>query len=318
MKKQSFNKRQNRIAFVVSVFLISFCVLNPVFSQESEGNSYKAFMQKNPFLTTELYINNMDLIKGKTVKVARTAYEMDEEGNKRFGDSDCPCVSTTYYKFNEEGLLEGKYYQLKEISGNVLYKRKWVYTYGKGKYTSIITDYKRDEETKYVYKVSKKDGQLVIACKDSKSKYEESILIGEDSKVITEQRGEWNPTKREYIYTDDSCSTKFYVDDNLLRTSNYYRGKETTSVQEQYQETGKLIMKIDFNAECTEGLSKTEIIMDGEVTEEKTNGVVTRKYCSAGYADYESRKPYNQTVGPYSETVVEILDSAEEVTKLGF
>ena len=158
----------------------------------------------------------------------------------------------------------------------------------------------------------------MIACKDSKSKYEESILIGEDSKVITEQRGEWNPTKREYIYTDDSCSTKFYVDDNLLRTSNYYRGKETTSVQEQYQETGKLIMKIDFNAECTEGLSKTEIIMDGEVTEEKTNGVVTRKYCSAGYADYESRKPYNQTVGPYSETVVEILDSAEEVTKLGF
>ena len=318
MIKQFFNKRKNGIAFVLSVFLLSFCIMNPAFSQENAGNSYKAFMQKNPFITTELYINNMDLIKGKVIKIEKEAYDIDEEGNKGFGDSMYPCISIFYYQFNDEGLLENKYYILKDTSGTILFKRKWQYSYGKNKYTVNMKDYKRDEETKLVYKVSKKDGVLTVECKDSKSEYEETIVIKDNSKIITEQRYDWNPTKREYEYSDDSCSMRFYAEDKLLRSMNFYRGKETTSVQEQYQETGKLIMKIDFNNDFTEGLSKTQIFMDGQLTEEKTNGTVIRKYTSAGYSDYESRKPYNQTVGSYSETNVKILDSADEAIALGF
>ena len=318
MKKQSFNKRQNRIAFVISVFLISFCVLNPAFSQESEGNSYKAFMQKNPFLTTELYINNFDLIKGKVVKTTRESYDIDENGHKGFGDSDCPCVSYFYYQFNDEGLLESKYYLLKETTGKVLFKRKWQYSYSKGKYTVIMNDYKREEETKLAYKVSIKDDVMTLYCKNAKARQEETITVSKGSTIINEQRGDWDPTKREYIYSDDSCSTKFYVNDNLLRTMNFYRGKETTYVQEKYQETGKFVSIIDFNAEYTEGLSKSQVFVDGELSEESINSSITRKYSSAGFVEYESRKPYNQTVGSYSESRIEILDSLDDIINQEF
>ena len=94
---------------MVVLMLFRLCAL--VLAEEK-----KTFNEINPFFKDEISIENIDSIKNKTFHSSFESFDIDQNGQKRYGDTYERCTLNKYWTFDNDGRVIK--YKIEAIQGD--------------------------------------------------------------------------------------------------------------------------------------------------------------------------------------------------------
>ena len=257
-------------------------VLAKVFDPKMDGYE---FYVKNPFLYEELFVSDLDLVKGKFLKMSTLEYDLYEDGSKGYSDSDYPLELYHYYLFDKQGYVthrfelmighDGEFYGIKHQKfskdGNIFKNRI-------AKYRRREGSVKKDNLHKYYNDYEIKVLEDSVELSELNAKHNKYIVYEKQGNKTL--RKEYMPTRENLTSVtefsgENFCIKKFY-NGELKETTNYYHG---------------------------------HISVDNYLSERKDC-----RYHPAGFLEYKRFSPKKDgTPGFYSEMKAELLDGPDEM-----
>lgn len=284
-------------------------------------NSFNDFVYKNPFLDDlEIYIDNPELLRGKIFKTVTEEYDLTSDGKKKYGDSYSTHTGIKYYFFDSDNILRKKILIVLQ-NEKIVTKKSWQYINTVNGFSVLYNnydydyDYNQERMEDYTNYQDEKNNSITFTYYEDEIELTRKIQMSNGKKIKSEQKYDWDPTFYEYKYEGDLCTEINKNGNKLLRTIIYKNGKEIKNTQEGYKDNGQLVELIDFNKSMTEGIKKTQILINGILKEQKIIGRVTRKYNIAGFVEYEQQAPYEGKEGTYITYNAEILSTEDDCLK---
>lgn len=278
------------------------------------------YLIQNPMINN-LYITDLDSIKGKIIKTYSEDYDIHKDGRITYGDGDGKMIGYFYYFFDPDG-EEYASYSLTGYDNEIFTTDENIYEYKESVFTSTTTmnrlynNTKENEST--TYEIKKENNKLYITELNLNNKYSTSQKVyerdGDKLKIIN------YPIKKGVI--DNNFRTE-YLYENDKSISNEYRQGELYRTKENIQ--GRNILTINRRPEFMEIWTyiPDENIINSVYRKEDYNGVIIKeqtqrptivKYNSIGIVEESYYGPEIEgTPGTYRKTVTEILDEPDEL-----
>lgn len=281
--------------------------------------NYEYFIQ-NP-MNNNLYITDLDSIKGKIIKTYTEDYDIHKDGRITYGDGDGKMIGYFYYFFDSDG-EEYASYTLSGYDNEIFTTYENIYEYKESVFTSTTTmnrlynNTKENEST--TYEIKKENNKLYITELNLNNKYSTTQKIYErdgDKLKIT------NYQIKKGVIDNNFRTEYFYENDKSI--SNEYRQGELYRTKENIQ--GRNILTINRRPEFMEIWTyiPDENIINSVYRKEDYNGVIIKeqtqrptivKYNSIGIVEESYYGPEIEgTPGTYRKTVTEILDEPDEL-----
>ena len=282
-------------------------------------SNYEYFIQ-NP-MNNNLYITDLDSIKGKIIKTYSEDYDIHKDGRITYGDGDGKMIGYFYYFFDSDGEVYA-YYSLSGYDNEIFTTYENIYEYKESVFTSTTTmnrlynNTKENEST--IYEIKKENNKLYITELNLNNKYSTTQKVYErdgDKLKITNY-----PIKKGVI--DNNFRTEYFYE-NDKSISNEYRQGELYRTKENIQ--GRNILTINRRPEFMEIWTyiPDENIINSVYRKEDYNGVIIKeqtqrptivKYNSIGIVEEFYYGPEIEgTPGTYRKTKTEILDKPDEL-----
>ncbi len=282
-------------------------------------STYEYFIQ-NPMINN-LYITDLDSIKGKIIKTYSEDYDIHKDGRITYGDGDGKMIGYFYYFFDSDGEEYASYF-LTGYDNEIFTTDENIYEYKESIFTSTTTmnrlynNTKENEST--IYEIKKENNKLYITELNLNNKYSTTQKVYErdgDKLKITNY-----PIKKGVI--DNNFRTEYFYE-NDKSISNEYRQGELYRTKENIQ--GRNILTINRRPEFMEIWTyiPDKNIINSVYRKEDYNGVIIKeqtqrptivKYNSIGIVEESYYGPEIEgTPGTYRKTVTEILDEPDEL-----
>ncbi|MBR6297239.1 MAG: hypothetical protein IKR40_12260 [Treponema sp.] len=261
------------------------------------------FLIRNSLFQEYLYIENLDMVKDKIVKVEQERYTL-YNGNKSWeGDGDTQVKIWNYYAFDSDGFITDEYSLFRETpeDGYVTYWFHSKYRYDGNRIYVSTKDYCDNSSSESYYEFTEDGDKLIF-----KSKAATSVTEYLKDKQIYYPDYSDKSKFTETIFVGDRQINNDWRDGEIVWITEMERGAQ---VKRQFPYLKRIATETyEFNGE--EGVIK----LDGEIT-----GKVRRKMHPAGFVEEDEKGPVEDgSNGVYEIKYTKILDAPDEILKKYF
>lgn len=286
-------------------------------------SNYEYFIQ-NP-MNNNLYITDLDSIKGKIIKTYTEDYDIHKDGRITYGDGDGKMIGYFYYFFDSDGeeyasySLTG-YDNENSISVNTTVEN--IYEYKDSIFISTSTMnrlYNNTKETEFTtYEIKKENNKLYVTELNLNNKYSTTQKVYErdgDKLKITNypiKKGVIdNNYRTEYIYENDKSISNEYRQGELYRTKENIQGRNILTINRRPEFMDIWTYKLEKN--IINSIYRKENY-SGVIMKEQRQTPTIVKYNSIGISEESYYGPEIEgTPGTYRKTKTEILDKPDEL-----
>lgn len=282
------------------------------------------FIIRNPMIPKKVYIEKIDSVKNKILKIEHEDYDFRNGVQVWNGDDEEQSKIREYYMFDSEGHISDYYFINKTEN-----EKSWIYKQEHTRYhctesqyfvcTSILVrgNKRLDETEENVYMISKDVGTVTLTKSGS---YQNNSKFRFNNNTITNIYGFDLDSKNVYDYSGPEITlTKYSIPldgkkNEFTKQSTFLYDRGLLIKSTEFTPNGFRISSYKLNGE--EGSNFFYEESNGEIKSETTFGYVCAKYNEAGFIEKFRQDPLTDTSsGAYVFEDSELLDAPDDVLK---